>query len=263
MDWGVGRPPVGGGDGCWGGVSKAVSVVFGRRDPPPSGWGWGFPWRWVYCYWGSGSLKWCMSCADVFPRIIVSVLCRHTVNEEMSMWAGGQHRRQWKLSGGGKRVKNDPPPHLDPRCRTTQCHDCHAFKALERPARAGLRRVPLSVPGPGNWAACPSDVLAWHFRDKQSVWGTGDHRVSRRARRPSQACDELFFGHRCPPPPPAPDQSDRRGTKRNLPTGKYHRALFGTQTFGSQNPPPPPPNTPFKHSPGPSSKLQPTWASRA
>ena len=43
------------------------------------------------------------------------------------------------------------------------------------------------------------------------------------------------------PPPPPPDQSDKRGIQRNLQSGKSCRAIFGTQTFGSQTPPPPPP----------------------
>ena len=42
------------------------------------------------------------------------------------------------------------------------------------------------------------------------------------------------------PPSPPPDQSDHRGKKRNLQKGKSDRAVFGTQTFGSQTPPPPP-----------------------
>ena len=44
-----------------------------------------------------------------------------------------------------------------------------------------------------------------------------------------------------PPPPwtPPPDQSDHRERKRNLHQGKSGRAIFGTQTFGSQKPPPP------------------------
>ena len=46
-----------------------------------------------------------------------------------------------------------------------------------------------------------------------------------------------------PPPPwtPAPDQSDHRGKKRNLPLGKSGRAIFGAPTSGSQTRPPPPP----------------------
>ena len=45
-----------------------------------------------------------------------------------------------------------------------------------------------------------------------------------------------------PPPTPGPtppDQSDHRGKKRNLPSGKSCRAIFGTPIFGSQTPSPP------------------------
>ena len=48
-------------------------------------------------------------------------------------------------------------------------------------------------------------------------------------------------------PPPPPDQSDYRGQKRNLPSGKFCQAIFCTQNFESQTPPPLPP---FYYSPG-------------
>ena len=43
----------------------------------------------------------------------------------------------------------------------------------------------------------------------------------------------------CQHPPPPPDQSDHRGGKRNLQSERPRRAIFGTQTFGSQTPPSP------------------------
>ena len=46
------------------------------------------------------------------------------------------------------------------------------------------------------------------------------------------------------PLPPSPDQSDHRGKKRNLQSGKSGQAIFGTPSFGSKPPsplPPPPP----------------------
>ena len=43
------------------------------------------------------------------------------------------------------------------------------------------------------------------------------------------------------PLPPSPDQSDHRGKKRNLQSGKSGQAIFGTQNFGSKTPSPPPP----------------------
>ena len=47
--------------------------------------------------------------------------------------------------------------------------------------------------------------------------------------------------HRRRIPPSPPDQSDHRGKKRNLQSGKSCWATFGTQNFGSQTPEPPPP----------------------
>ena len=38
--------------------------------------------------------------------------------------------------------------------------------------------------------------------------------------------------------PPPPDQSDHRGKQQNSQKGKSCRAIFGTQTFGSQTPHP-------------------------
>ena len=49
-------------------------------------------------------------------------------------------------------------------------------------------------------------------------------------------------------PPPPTHQSDHREKQQNLPLGESGRAIFGTQSFGSQTPPPPnawPRNAPF------------------
>ena len=46
-------------------------------------------------------------------------------------------------------------------------------------------------------------------------------------------------GGGAPPIDPPPQDQDHRETKQNLPLGKSGRAIFGTQTFGSQTPPPP------------------------
>ena len=58
-----------------------------------------------------------------------------------------------------------------------------------------------------------------------------------------------------PPPPPPPgtppqDQRDHRGKQRNVPWGTSCRAIWGTQTFGSQPPPPPPVPPPLLILPG-------------
>ena len=63
----------------------------------------------------------------------------------------------------------------------------------------------------------------------QSAGGGGGGRVAHRRRR---------RGTPRPKPSPPPDQHDRSGKKRNFQSGISCRAIFGTQTFGSQSPPP-------------------------
>ena len=60
------------------------------------------------------------------------------------------------------------------------------------------------------------------------------------------------------PLPPSPDQSDHRGKKRNLQSGKSGQAIFGTPSFGSKTPsPPPPPPALKKPCPSPSLRSPP------
>ena len=63
------------------------------------------------------------------------------------------------------------------------------------------------------------------------------------------ACDDVGKGR----PHSPPDQNDHRGKRRNLPLGKSHWAICGTQSFRSQPPPspPPPPRPPLLIPPRP------------
>ena len=94
-------------------------------------------------------------------------------------------------------------------------------------------------------AAHNTDTRQWPTQDHGSH--SADNTAAGGARYQGTAEHTQFGGDAqalTPCDPPAPDQRDHRGAKRNLQSGRSDRGICGTQTFGTQTPHPPPSPTP-------------------